>query len=134
MPPVPVVDAAVEHAPEQRRPFLGRALAVTADEAEHRLLHEVERVLALARGEFGHAPGATLDAAQEGFQRTRGVTGGRGVAGEFETGHRAEGGSHARKNRGGLDRCNARPRQRLTRPPGSPAARRVKGLYTTKAR
>jgi hypothetical protein len=50
---------------EQRRPLPGRPGAVTAREAQHRVLHEVECFVAIACRLLGHPQRAPLDAGQE---------------------------------------------------------------------
>src|SRR5207342_3253092 len=47
-----------------------RTLAVT-EHLHHRLLHRIERVVAMAQAEFGETEGARPDAGQELFQRFR---------------------------------------------------------------
>ena len=56
--------------PEQRRQFLGGAVAIAFRKAQHRVLDDVERRLLVAHGENGLLEGAPLDAGEERRQFT----------------------------------------------------------------
>jgi hypothetical protein len=54
---------------EQRTPVGLAASTVAAGEPEHGILYDVERLLAIAGGQLGHAQRAALNAGQEPIQR-----------------------------------------------------------------
>ena len=67
-PPVPVANAALQDAVEQRPPFFRIASAVMAREREHGVLHNVERLIPVTGGELRHAEGASFDTGKETLQ------------------------------------------------------------------
>ena len=86
---MPVVDAAIDDAIEQRRPVGAGVPAVIAHETEHRVLHQIERLVARAGRKFGHAQRAPLDAAQKLLKRARSFMRADVHAAIVERGHQA---------------------------------------------
>jgi hypothetical protein len=60
----------LQDALEQRRQLFGCAVSITLREAQHRVLHDVERGFLVANGEDGLLEGAPLGAREEGRQFT----------------------------------------------------------------
>ena len=69
--PLPVADAVVEDAVEQRLPFFARPLAITAGEPQHGTLHDIECIVAVAYGHLRNAERPLLDFGQKPVQRSR---------------------------------------------------------------
>ena len=64
--PAEVVEDGVLQDPlEQQRPFAGRPVSVVLDQADHGVLHDVERRVVIADRESGMQPGTALDAGEE---------------------------------------------------------------------
>src|SRR6185436_8818995 len=63
--PIPVADRVLHDAMEEQRQLGRRALAVLLREAQHRVLHDVERRFLVAHGKHGLLERSALDALQE---------------------------------------------------------------------
>lgn len=66
---IPVANATLQHAVEQWRPFLRRAGGVFAREFHHRILHDIERIVTVAGGDFRHPERAALNAGEKLVER-----------------------------------------------------------------
>jgi hypothetical protein len=65
LPPVIIPDRVLQDSLEQGRQLAGRAIAVALGNAQHGVLHDVERRLLVAYGEQRLLEGAPLDALEE---------------------------------------------------------------------
>ena len=66
--PVPVAYPALQDTIEQRTPFVCIAVAVFLHQSQHGILYQLQCLIAVSRGDFGHAQGAPFDARQEAIQ------------------------------------------------------------------
>ena len=66
-----VANTVLQNSIKQRRPLVVRLIRVILDELDHRNLHEVERLVTVAHGDFGVAQRATLDVLEESVQNLR---------------------------------------------------------------
>ena len=71
--PAPVADAALQDGMKQRSPFLLAAVGVAPDQLQHRVLHDVERIVGIAEGEPCRQKRAPLSAGEKTFQGFRGL-------------------------------------------------------------
>src|SRR5690606_27565461 len=71
-PPLHVANPVLQYPVEQRAPLVARPVRVTSDEPKHRVLHGVERVVAIPKPEQLNAVRARPDLAEKAFHLERG--------------------------------------------------------------
>ena len=62
---MPVANAILQYAVEQRRPFFTRPVGVLANQLDHRVLHDIQRFIPVTHGNLGDTQGAPLDIGQK---------------------------------------------------------------------